>query len=803
MSSTRIARASLAIIAAAALLAACAANPPPPGSGRTVRIERTSHGVAHITAADQEGIGYGAAYAQAQDNVCQTAQQLVTVRGERSLHFGSRAMGLFGLRLLTNEQIDLFVRSHMDDEALAKANAAASADARAAMRGYVAGFNRYLRDVGPGGLPPECRNAAWVKPMTVAELWRLNEESMVLGGVGAFVDAVVAAVPPGRQAEAGSAITPALSQREKEQGKEDVRAVLAEYGIDQRPDGELGSNGWAFGKGATPDGFGVSLGNPHFPWYGVNRFWQMHLTIPGQLDVMGAATGSSPAVQIGFNRDVAWTHTVSTGKRFTLYELTLDPADPTSYIVDGQRRRMQAHEVNVPVPAGAAPVKHTFYRTHWGPIVVVPRAGLTWSTAKAYAIADANTFNPRATDTWMRMNRARSVQELRDAMGHQGLPWVNTIAADRAGHAMYADLSVVPDVPAAMLQRCAPSPQAAALFAGAGLPVLDGSRSDCAWQRDTAAAAPGLTPPSRMPVVITDDWVANSNDSFWLANPRIAAPQVSPLVGPVGTPQRLRTRSGILEIESRLAGTDGLPGHRMGIDEARQLIFRDRNLAGMLVLPDLLAACHESSATLSPAQREGCAALARWDRTSNAGAAGAPLFREFWRKARGIPNVWRVPFDRTLPVTTPAGLKLGDAAVRTAVFQALEEAVGILKAAGYPVDVALAQVQFRDVRGQRVAIHGGDEFEGVLNKVEAQGQPQLAAGGYRINYGASYIQAVTFDARGPVAYGLLTYGQSSSAASPHSFDQLPLFSAKQWPRLPFHPEDVSAQRIAAPMVLGY
>jgi acyl-homoserine-lactone acylase len=790
--------ATLTAIAAAALLAACGTTPPASTAHRSVTIERTAHGIAHVTAPDEEGIGFGVAYAQAQDNVCQTAQTLVTVRGERSLYFGPQAMGQLGLRMLPNAQIDLFVRSHMDDAALAKANAQVSAEARAAERGYVAGFNKYLKDVGPAGLPAECRNAAWVKPMTEAELHRMTEESMVLGGVGAFADAVIGAVPPVKQGAAnpGDAVTVASG--------DELRAVLAEYGIDKRPDGELGSNGWAFGRNATPNGVGVALGNPHFPWVGANRFWQMHLTIPGRMDVMGAAIGSSPVVQIGFNHDVAWTHTVSTGKRFTLYELKLDPADPTTYIVDGQRHKMTSREVSIPMPPGAPPVAHRFWFTQWGPVLIVPRAGLTWTTAKAYAIADANTLNTRSIDTWMRMDRAHSVQELRAAMGNQGIPWVNTIGADRAGNAMYADLSVVPDVSAAMLQRCAPSPQAAALFHIAGIPVLDGSRAECAWQRDAGATAPGITPPSAMPVVITDQWVANSNDSFWLANPHIAAaPNISPMVGPVGTPQRLRTRSGILEIESRLAGSDGLAGNRMGVDEVRQVIFRDRNLAAMLVLPDLVAACQESEATLSPAQREGCAALAHWDRTNNVDSHGAPLFREFWRQAKDIRDVWRVPFDPKQPVATPSGLKMADPVVRAAVFKALDEAVGIVKAAGYPADVALGQAQFRDVRGQRVQIPGGDEFEGVLNKVETQGQPHLERGGYHVNYGSSYIQAVTFDANGPVAYGLLTYGQSSSAASPYSYDQLPLFSAKQWVKLPFHREDVAAQRVGAPLVLAY
>jgi acyl-homoserine-lactone acylase len=368
---------------------------------------------------------------------------------------------------------------------------------------------------------------------------------------------------------------------------------------------------------------------------------------------------------------------------------------------------------------------------------------------------------------------------------------------------MYADLSVVPDVSADMLRRCAPSPQAAGLFAAAGLAILDGSRSECAWNVEPGVAAPGIAPPSRMPQVITGDWVQNSNDSFWLTNPQSRITQISPMVGPINTAQRLRTRMAILEIGARLEGQDGLRGNKMGIDEVRTVIFRGGNLAASLVLDDLRSACTASNASLNAQQQEGCAVLGNWSRTNDVDSKGAPLFREFWRKAKDIPNVWRVPFDPTWPVTTPAGLKMSDAAVSAEVMKALDEAVRIVKAAGYPVDVALGQAQYRDVRGVRVPIPGGDEFEGVLNKVESQGQATLTAGGYRINYGSSYIQAVTFDARGPVAYGLLTYGQGSSADSPHAYDQLALFSKKQWLRLPFQREEVRAQRVGPAMVLPY
>jgi acyl-homoserine-lactone acylase len=41
----------------------------------------------------------------------------------------------------------------------------------------------------------------------------------------------------------------------------------------------------------------------------------------------------------------------------------------------------------------------------------------------------------------------------------------------------------------------------------------------------------------------------------------------------------------------------------------------------------------------------------------------------------------------------------------------------------------------------------------------------------------------------------MTYGQSSQPGSSFSFDQLPLYSEKQWLRLPFHAEDVARERL--------
>ena len=756
-----------------ALLAACA-SPPAGTDARTATIARSANGVAHISAPDPETLAYAMAYAYAQDNVCMTADQLVTVRGERSRYFGGSTQGLLARRMFPNEQIDFFIAAHMDDAALERAWGAASAESQALARGAVAGYNRYLADQA-GKLPAACNGQAWVKPMTLAEFRRQAELTAVQAATAALADAMLDARPP---AAATSAVAESVTLA-------DAAEVMREAGLLDSP---LGSNAWAFGKDTTANGSGLLLGNPHFPWAGVNRFWQVHLTIPGNLDVMGVGIGNFPGVTIGFNRDVAWSHTVSTGKRFTLHELTLAAGDPTSYMLDGQAVKMTPRSVSIQVPAasGALETKtRTVWLTRWGPVVVIPRAGLNWTAKTAYALKDANLGNVRATDSSLGFGRARNVQEVREAMRNIGTPWVNTLAADRNGNLLYADVSVVPDVDAVQLQRCAPSKPAAALLGAAGLVVLDGSRSDCDWKRDPASPQPGLIPMERMPTAVRSDWIHNSNDSFAHTNPAQKWSGISPLVGDASV-SRPRTRAGLTQIPELLSRGKVTP------EAVQRQLFENRNFMASVVVPDLLAAC--ASAPTAQA-RDGCAALRGWDQSNNVEARGAHLFREFWRVARTAAGVHRVPFDVTQPATTPTGLNMADAAVAAKVWDALTKAVDAVRKAGFALDATLGSVQRPLITNEAIALHGGDEFEGVLNNLGNQFAPGISAKGLPIDYGSSYIQSVTFDARGPVAQGILTYGQSTDPASAHANDQLRLFSRKEWPVLPFHAEDVAKARV--------
>ena len=73
----------------------------------------------------------------------------------------------------------------------------------------------------------------------------------------------------------------------------------------------------------------------------------------------------------------------------------------------------------------------------------------------------------------------------------------------------------------------------------------------------------------------------------------------------------------------------------------------------------------------------------------------------------------------------------------------------------------------------------------------------LTSSGYRdVDWGTGYIQLVGFDNGGPVAKGLLAYGQSVDPQSAFYADQLPLFTQKKLPTLPFTEAQIRADRIS-------
>ena len=58
-------------------------------------------------------------------------------------------------------------------------------------------------------------------------------------------------------------------------------------------------------------------------------------------------------------------------------------------------------------------------------------------------------------------------------------------------------------------------------------------------------------PPNKLPFLERSDYVTNSNDSYWLSNPKHPLHGFARIIGDERTPRSLRTRSGLTMTEKR------------------------------------------------------------------------------------------------------------------------------------------------------------------------------------------------------------------------------------------------------------
>ncbi|MEV7848625.1 penicillin acylase family protein [Streptomyces cyaneofuscatus] len=755
----------------------------PSGGGLSATVRYTEFGIPHIVAKDYANLGFGTGWAQAADQVCTLADGFVTVRGERSKFFGPDAAPDFSLSSAAkNLSSDLYFRGVRDSGTVEKllkvpAPAGPSRDAKESMRGFAAGYNAWLRQNRDRITDPACRGASWVRPVTALDVAVRGFALAVLGGQGRGIDGITAAQPP-------TAAPPAAGVTPKE-------AAAAAQRLLSTQNADMGSNAVAFRGSTTANGRGLLLGNPHYPWDGGRRFWQSQQTIPGVVNVAGGSLLGSTTVSIGHNADVAWSHTVATGVTLNLHQLTLDPADPTVYLVDGKPQRMTQRTVTVPVK-DAAPVTRTQWWTRYGPVVTSLGAALPlpWTASTAYALNDPNAVNLRSADTSLGFSKARSTAGIQRALHRsQGLPWVNTIAADRSGNSFFSQSQVLPRITDELAARCS-TPLGQATYPSAGLAVLDGSKQACALGSDRDAVQPGIFGPGRMPTLKNTPYVENSNDSAWLTNAEQPLTGYERVFGTTATQRSIRTRGAIEDVAAMAVRG------RLRVTDLERQQLANRAPTGDLVAADVAKWCaalpggtavgsNGSAVDVSAA----CPVLRRWDRSVDSDSRGALLFDRFWRKAAAVPaaELWKVPFDAADPVRTPRGLNTA----APGVGRALADTVTELKAAGIALDAPLGEHQFVVRNGKRIPVGGGTESLGIWNKIEPVWNP--AAGGYtEVSAGSSYIQAVGWDSsRCPVARTLLTYSQSSNPNSPHYSDQTRLFSGERWVTSRFCDKDIA------------
>jgi acyl-homoserine-lactone acylase len=557
------------------------------------------------------------------------------------------------------------------------------------------------------------------------------------------------------------------------------------------------------------------FGNPHWYWRGVDRFYQAQLTIPGQINVSGASFLGVPVVLIGFNDNVAWSHTVSTANRFGFYQLTLAPGSSTSYMRDGKVVPMGTDTITVKVKqadGSVKPVTRTLYNSQYGPLVDLSgiNPALGWGNGMAFAIRDINAGNFRSFRNWLRWDRAQSLDEFIAIQKQEAaIPWVNTTAVGKgSGQVWYADIGAVPNVSDAQVTSCTTPIGQMVGQVLPGVPFFDGSSSTCDWQSDPDSVQAGALGPSRMPSLMRSDYVANMNDSYWSTNPAALMTGYPAIMGPAGTQSlSMRTRMGHVLAQGRINGTDGYPGKGASQSSVQQMVLNSRVLTAELFKTQALPlVCAHSTISVAgdpdtgetfPAPvtvdvTQACTALAAWGNIGTVSARGAHVWDEFWRRAALLPEseLYTVQFNPADPVHTPNTVAAG---ATNDLLTAFGAAVLRVQKSPYAENAVRGDYLFFTRSGRKLGLFGGCDQQGYFT-IDCS-DTRLDQGGYTMDNdpnGNSYMQVVSFPNTGVQAYTFLTFSLSDDPASPRYSNYSEHYATGSWLHLPFTEGEITS-----------
>jgi len=740
----------------------------------TIRV--TSYGIPHILADNWGDLGFGYGYQFASDNLCVFAKHVVRVNGEMAKHFGrtnehlanDALLGFFGRQSIIRLGL-LQLDQRMADVS----------------EGYAAGYNHYLENI-PAGRHESCVDAEWLRPIDRFDVFRM---SIYITLLASFSDPRVA-----------NAVL-ALGM-DAQNSNDDLKASNLQWSE------SMGSNSYALGSEVTQTGKAMLLGNPHYPWRGPRRFYQVHMTIPGEMDVMGITILGSSLINVGFTEKLAWTHTVSNANRFTLYELDLSDQDRDVYFFDRKRFRIRSIPVTVEVKEDNGTLTKETIRLNFSRYGLLLDAGILLGDAtlegwpnkdgRVFAIRDVAMENTRVGDTLVGMLTATSFDNFLDAIkDNLGLSFINTIAVNSNGEAFYGDYSTIPYLTDEQLMNCQPSETGQALNQSSvdilrnpiGIPVLAGNRSECDWIVDPDSPQEGLIPGEKLASIRTNQYASNSNDSYWLANLDNPLTGYMKVMGGEDYQVSLRSQLALLQIQQRLNATDGIDDNPLfSLKNLQAITLAARNLAGEWFLGDILRMCKEYPDELTEKSTRACQVLSQWDMKTNIDSIGNQVFYLFWQKARKIDNLHTLPFDPEKPLNTPRGLNTKDRDIRLQLMRSLDYAVDVFDDNLLPLDAKWGDLQYEIRNGKKIPLFGGGFDAGNFSAMRAK--LTKGEGWSEILHGNSYIQTVTWNDDGVVAEGILSYSQSSDPASPHYQDQTELYSEKKWVKLPFTEEEI-------------
>jgi acyl-homoserine-lactone acylase len=671
-----------------------------------VEIRRTSYGVPHILAQDLGALGYGLAWVQLEDYGAKVVVNFMRSRGELARYFG-------------RDSIESDFRFKWTYQQMQETYHLLHADTRELFEGFAAGVNRYV-ELHPDEFPD------WRLPQftgrDAAALW-VDEE--VFPAARRFLRAQAR-----RRAEADS-----------------LRRLGA------------GSNAWAFAPSRTKSGRAILLRNPHLNWR--SGYYEAQITVPGVINFYGDFRIGYPLYfNGGFNEHLGWATTNNNPDLEEVYALDVDPRHPDRVLFDGGSIPLERVPITVYWKNGPGLSSDTreYWETPLGPVV-------DRGEGKVYVLRSPGWGEYRKAEQFLRMMRASSLEEWKDAMRMQAHTESNHTYADRDGNVFYVWNAAIPRRPNDL--------------SGADTAALDAAGTDDVWTV--------ITPWDSLPQLLNPrgGYTQNANDPFHFTN-------LNEVIDSAAFPPYFsRPRLGLRSQHS----LDLVHGReKVSLEDVLRLKMSYRMLAAERFKDDLLEIVRATVPTGDTAA--AVAVLESWDNTVAPDSRGSILFGMWFLRFVAADSgdtrpsserwltLWAEPWSAADPVTTPDGIADVERAARIfgAVVEETKQLFGSL-------DVAWGEVHRVRLGELDLPVGGCSGFFGCFRVLwfdDQEDGKQAVAGG------DGWVIAVEFGRDGPRAYSILAYGQSNRPDSPHHTDQTEMFVRGEFKRVAFTEEEIAA-----------
>ncbi len=567
------------------------------GLAAPASIERDAQGIPTLRAAGRRDVAFATGFVHAQDRYFQMDLLRRQSAGELAALFGPAAL-----------DADRAMRPHLFRRQAGRVLAASPPEIREVLEAYAAGVN-----AGLGALdePPfeylvlRTDPLAWKPEDSVLVLLTLFNQLQDLRGDAEAAktlmhdrlpealfrflappatewDAPVAGTPPAAAPIPGPEVfdlrrSPRVAPGAKAAQREEPSAPA-----------RAASNSWAVAGRWTAGGGALLANELHLTLAVPNVWYRAVLAWPGHR-LAGATIPGTPALIVGSNGQVAWGVTNSVLDTSDLVLLETDPRDPGRYRTPRGPRRLERHTEILEV-RGEPDEELAVDWTIWGPVI---GEGSRRRAVRAVAHeAGAVDFN------LLRLETASGVEPALDVARDSGVPALNFVAADRAGHIGWTIAGRLP-------RRSGFDGEIASSWAG-------GTRG---WQ--------GLVPPAEVPRLIDPP-----EGRLWTANNRVLAGEAAASLGRgdfvLGARAR-QIRDGLLALPRATA--DDM--RRLQLDDRALFLSRWRDLLLAVLTPEAVAA--------DPRRGELRELAESWGGRAAVGSAGYRLVRVFrWRVGREV-----------------------------------------------------------------------------------------------------------------------------------------------------------------------